>query len=50
MHQDVSALTVEDIADIEELLTEVLDHALTPAFESLTQTFGASPDGTVTTH
>jgi hypothetical protein len=51
MHQDINALTVDDLADIEQLLTEVLETALTPAFDSLTQVVGASPGGgAVTTH
>ena len=49
MHQDVSALTIDDLADIEHLLTEILDNALTPAYESISQAVGTSP-GTVTTH
>ena len=31
MHQDVSALTVDDLSDLERLLTETLDHLLSPA-------------------
>ncbi len=50
MHQDMKALTADDIADVEQLLTEILDAALTPAYESLSQIVGTSPDGTVTTH
>ena len=49
MHQDVNALTVDDLADIEQLLTEILDNSLTPAFESISQAIGADA-GTVTTH
>ena len=49
MHQDVNALTVDDLADIEQLLTEILDNSLTPAFESISQAIGAN-SGTVTTH
>jgi hypothetical protein len=49
MHQDLNALTVDDLADIEQLLTEVLDNALTPAFESISQAVGTG-SGTVTTH
>ena len=49
MHQDVSALTIDDLADIEHLLTEILDNALTPAYESISQAVGGSP-GAVTTH
>jgi hypothetical protein len=49
MHQDVNALTVDDLADIEQLLTEILDNSLTPAFESISQAIGSN-SGTVTTH
>lgn len=50
MHQDVSALSVDDLADIEHLLTEILDSALTPAFDTFSQVLGVSPGGAVTTH
>ncbi|GBD27708.1 hypothetical protein HRbin30_03062 [bacterium HR30] len=50
MHQDMSALAAEDLADVEHLLTELLDGALTPAYESLSQIVQTNPDGTVTTH
>lgn len=50
MHQDMKALTADDLADVEQLLVDVLDGALTPAYDSLSQIVGTSPDGTVTTH
>jgi hypothetical protein len=50
MHQDLNALSVDDLADIEHLLTEVLETALTPAFDTLSQVVGASPGGAMTTH
>ena len=50
MHQDLSALSVDDLADIEHLLTEILDNALTPCYEVISQVVGASPGGAVTTH
>jgi hypothetical protein len=50
MHQDMAALTVEDLADLEHLLTETLDHVLTPACEAVGQLLGTSPGGAVTTH
>jgi hypothetical protein len=50
MHQDMAALTVEDLADLEHLLTETLDHVLTPACEAVGQLLGATPGGAVTTH
>ena len=49
MHQDLSALTVDDLADIEQMLTEILDHAVTPALETMSQMVGAGA-GAVTTH
>jgi hypothetical protein len=50
MHQDMNALTVDDIADIEHMLTEVLDNALTPAFDAVTDLLGTGVSGAVTTH
>ena len=51
MHQDLSALSVDDLADVEHLLTEILDNALTPCYETISQIIGASPGGgAVTTH
>ena len=50
MHQDLNALSVDDLADVEHLLTEILDNAITPSFEAMSQMLGSSPDGTVTTH
>ena len=50
MHQDLNALSTDDLADIEHLLTEVLDHAITPCFETMSQMVGTSVGGAVTTH
>jgi hypothetical protein len=51
MHQDLNALSVDDLADIEHLLTEVLDNALTPCYETMSLMVGATPGGgAVTTH
>ena len=50
MHQDLGALSVDDLADIEHLLTEILDGALTPCYETISQVLGTSPSGAVTTH
>lgn len=50
MHQDMSALTEDDISDIEHLLTDTLDGVLAPAYEAMNQLFGAEESGTVTTH
>jgi hypothetical protein len=50
MHQDLGALTVDDLADIEHLLTEILDSALTPSYEAISQVLGTGSGGTVTTH
>ena len=40
MHQDMNALAVDDLADIEHLLTEILDNALTPSYEAMTHVIG----------
>ena len=50
MHQDLGALSVDDLADVEHLLTEILDNALTPCYETISQVVGTSPGGAVTTH
>lgn len=50
MHQDMAALTVDDLADLEHLMTETLDHVLTPAYEAVSQMIGATSGGAVTTH
>ena len=50
MHQDMNALSVDDLADIEHLLTEILENALTPSYEAMSQVMGSAPEGTVTTH
>ena len=50
MHQDMNALSVDDLADIEHLLTEILDNALTPGFEAISQLLGTGTSGAVTTH
>ncbi len=50
MHQDVNALTVDDLADVEHLLTEILDTALTPSYETISQVLGTNSGGAVTTH
>jgi hypothetical protein len=50
MHQDLSALTVDDLADVEHLLTEILDGALTPSYESISRVLGAGSGGAMTTH
>lgn len=50
MHQDLSALTIDDLADIEHLLTEILDSALTPSYETMSQVLGTASGGAVTTH
>jgi hypothetical protein len=50
MHQDLSALSVDDISDIEQLLTDTLDQVLGPAYEAVGQLFGVGEGGTVTTH
>jgi hypothetical protein len=50
MHQDVSSLTVDDLSDLEHLLTETLDHLLSPAYDAVSQMLGATSGGAVTTH
>jgi len=50
MHQDMGALTVDDISDIEHLLTDTLDGVMSPACDAATQLFGVVEAGTVTTH
>ena len=50
MHQDISVLTVDDLSDVEHMLTEVLENALNPCFDAFTELFGPSPTGAVTTH
>lgn len=51
MHQDMSALTVDDISDIEHLLTEILENEISPCYEAMSQALGAAPTGgAVTTH
>jgi hypothetical protein len=51
MHQDVQALTVDDLAGLEQLMTETVDHLLTPAYDALGQMLlGANSGGAVTTH
>ena len=50
MHQDMNALTVDDLADIEQLLSEVLDNLLTPSYEAISQMLGTGAGGAVTTH
>ena len=51
MHQDMSALAVDDLADLEHLLTETVDHVLAPAYEAISEMVGAgSAGGAVTTH
>lgn len=50
MHQEMSSLTVEDLSDLEHLLTETLEHLLSPAYEAVNQMLGATPGGAATTH
>ena len=50
MHQDMTALCVDDLAELEQLLTETVDHLLAPAYEALGQMIGATSGGVVTTH
>lgn len=50
MHQDLSALTTDDLTDLEQLLTEALEGALVPAYEAVAELAGGIGDKAVTTH
>lgn len=50
MHQDMSVLTVDDLSDVEHMLTEVLENALNPSYDAFTELLGAAANGAVTTH
>jgi hypothetical protein len=50
MHQDMTALSVDDLSDVEHLLSETLDRVLAPASEALSQLLEANPGGPLTTH
>jgi len=50
MHQDPSSLSPDDLADLEHMMSETVEHILTPAYEALSQMLGASSSGEVTTH
>ncbi len=52
MHQDLSSLTVDDLADLEHLMTETVEQVLAPAYDAISQMIGAtsSGGGAVTTH
>ena len=50
MHQDMNALAADDLADIEQLLTEILDNSLMPGFEAISQVLGSAAGDAVTTH
>lgn len=52
MHQDLSSLTVDDLADLEHLMTETVEQVLAPAYDAISQMIGATAagGGAVTTH
>lgn len=50
MHQDMTALSVDDLSDVEHLLSETLDRVLAPASEALSQLLETNPGGPLTTH
>ncbi|GIW42510.1 MAG: hypothetical protein KatS3mg076_3087 [Candidatus Binatia bacterium] len=51
MHQDMNALTADDISDVEQMLSDALDGMLNPAYDAIAQMFGVTEEGgTVTTH
>jgi hypothetical protein len=50
MHQDMSVLTVDDLSDVEHMLTEILENALNPSYDAFTEMLGPASNGAVTTH
>ncbi|HVN87002.1 MAG TPA: hypothetical protein VMW17_19400 [Candidatus Binatia bacterium] len=50
MHQDMTALSTDDLSDVEHLLSETLDRILAPASEALGQLLEVNPGGPLTTH
>ncbi|HYD50791.1 MAG TPA: hypothetical protein VEB21_20715 [Terriglobales bacterium] len=51
MHQDMSVLTADDLSDIEHMLTELLETAINPSFDAISDLLGSpGSSGTVTTH
>jgi len=50
MHQDMGALTIDDVSDVEHLLSETLDRLLAPASDAVTQLLEVNPGGPLTTH
>ena len=45
MHQDMAALCVDDITDLEHLVTETVDHVLAPAYDAVSQMVGSGQGG-----
>ncbi|HUI26234.1 MAG TPA: hypothetical protein VL403_09145 [Candidatus Kryptonia bacterium] len=50
MHQDMNALSIDDLSDIEHLLSETLERVLAPASEAVSQLLEVNPGGPLTTH
>jgi len=50
MHQDMTALTTDDLSDVEHLLSETLERVLVPASEAVSQLLEVNPGGPLTTH
>ena len=50
MHQDMSVLTSDDLSDAEHILTEVLENALGPGVEALSDLIGMESAEAVTHH
>lgn len=50
MHQDMNVLVSEDLSDAEHILTEVLENALNPGVDTLSELLGLGQAESVTTH
>lgn len=50
MHQDISVLTSDDLSDAEHILTEVLENALNPGVDAISDALGMGPAEAVTHH
>ncbi len=50
MHQDISVLTSDDLSDAEHILTEVLENALNPGVDAVSDVLGMASADAVTHH
>ena len=50
MHQDMTVLAAEDISDAEHILTEILENALNPGVDALSDLLGLEQSEAVTHH